>query len=652
MTLPRLLSLALFGVCLGAWAQARFDFDRTPGRLPKAVLPTHQAMTLSVDPDGDHFEGQATITLQVRSAVPAIVLHAHRLQATSSVLLDASGERPLTVQADEATQTWRLQPADRRPIAVGRARLRLAWIGQVQSNDSGLFRAPYQAHGLAQRMLATQLEAVFARMVFPAFDEPAFRTRFELSVRAPKGLDVLSNTTPTGRVDEGERVLHRFAPTPPMPSYLLALAVGRFDALEGRAAGVPLRVITAPGKRAQGAYALAATQKILPYYTRYFGQPYALAKLDQLAVPSTRNGAMEDWGLISYAERALLFDPATGNTDHQRSIFGIVAHEVAHQWFGNLVSAASWQEIWLNEAFATWLADKASDRFNPEWQLRLRHRREIDQTMERDGGASTRAIRSGAVLEDRVFDVFDDITYTKGGAVLGMLEQWIGEERFRRGLASYMKARRLSSATAGDLWFHIGRASGRDVAAVAASWTDQPGFPLIDVDARCAAGHTRIELGQRPFSSGGSVRSGRWQVPLVLQHGGRTQRLLLQQDRLTLTLPGCPTTPLVVNPQGVGFYRVAYAPALMAALAARVAGLPAPAQITLMSDTFALAQAGLLPMTAWLDLVAALPSVRGLGRPALLAQAQSALRLLAEALRAPDRARREERPAAMEHHRG
>ncbi len=457
LALLAVLSLSLPGQ---APAQPRFDFRHTPGHLSKDVQAPRQALTLDLDPDREAFDGETTLTLTVRRPQAALVLHAHQLTPRRSVLVTARGERALTVQADEKAQTWRLVPADGRPLPAGRVTLQLAWTGRVQINGSGLYRAPLRVQGVEQRVLATQLQAVYARTVFPAFDEPAYRTRFDITVRAPAGYQVLSNMPAVTTQPLDDRVQHRFASTPAMPAYLVALTVGRFDTLDGRAAGVPLRIVTAPGKRDQGRYALAATELLLPYYTAYFGQPYALPKLDQLAVPSSRDGAMEDWGLISYTESALLFDPATGNTGHQRGIFNTVAHEVAHQWFGNLVTAASWEEIWLNEAFATWMADKASEHFNPQWQLGLRRRSDIDQAMERDGGPATRAIRSGAVLEDRVFDVFDDITYAKGGAVLGMLEAWIGPDRFRRGLAAYMKERRMSNATAGDLWFHIGRAVG------------------------------------------------------------------------------------------------------------------------------------------------------------------------------------------------
>jgi aminopeptidase N len=412
----------------------------------------------------------------------------------------------------------------------------------------------------------------------------------------------------------------------------VSVAVGRFDSLPGSAAGVPLRVLSAPGKREQGAYALDVLQKLLPYYNDYFGIRYALPKLDLLAVPSNRRGAMEDWGLISFAESALLFDPATSDTQTHRRIFSIVAHEVAHQWFGNLVTAASWEEIWLNEAFATWLEEKATDRFNPDWQVPLRRRLDIEDAMARDAGTATRAIRSGPVPEDRVFDVFDGITYAKGGAVLTMLERWIGPEAFRRGLGEYMQARRLSNATAGDLWFHIGKAAARDVNSVATSWTDQPGFPLVTVATRCVGGQTQVELTQQRFTTSGAAGRALWQIPVVLSHGGASSTVLLDQPTRSLVLPGCPAQPTLVNPAGDGFYRVAYEPAQHAALTATYPALPAPAQVALLSDTFALAQAGRLPMATYLDLLVALPRGQGPGRAALFAQARAGLDFLALSL--------------------
>ena len=649
----RAAGFALAMVCgVGVLAQERFAFDSTPGLLSKDVRPSHYALRLNVDPAAPQFSGEVRIRIAVRKATASLRLHAQDLQSAGAQL-QAEGSkttRTLSITPDAATQTWTLLPQDGKPIAPGAYQLRIAYTGQVHESDSGLYRAPYTADGQPKVMLATQLEAVFARMLFPGFDEPAFRSVFEITVQAPASYAVFSNMPVRSIATAGAARVHRFGATPPMPSYLVAITVGQFDVLSGLAARVPLRILSAPGKRAQASYAMDVTQKILPYYNDYFGVPYALPKLDQLAVPSTRGGAMEDWGLISYAETALLFDPASSNEHRRMRVFETVAHEVAHQWFGNLVTAASWEEIWLNEAFATWLAEKATDKFNPDWQIQLRRRQPIDEAMANDASSATRAIRSGAVQEDRVFDVFDNITYVKGGAVLSMLEGWMGPEAFRQGLSNYMKQRRLSNATAGDLWFHIGQASGRDVARVARSWTDQKGFPLVTVQSRCEAGQTVLDLRQSRFSSepASAAPAGLWSIPLVVLHAGREHALLLDQASQTLRLPQCSDTPAVLNPAGQGFYRVQYAPAQHAALVRGFGALPATARIALLSDTFALVQSAQLPLAAYLELLQAVPAVQGPGRAALIDMAREGLGFLDEAfVNTPSQARLRSRALAV-----
>ncbi len=626
-----------------AAAQARFDFEAAPGLLSKDVVPAHYALTLDLDPLRDGFSGQAIITVQVRKPVPAIVLHAHELQALSSELVDAAGAtRALAIVPDPKTQTWRLTPRDGRPIAAGRQRVQIGYVGKVQGAGEALFRAEHRnERGEPARMLATQLESVFARKVFPAFDEPAFRSVFEIAVRAPKGYTVVSNMPQASRTEEPNGELHRFEPTPSMPTYLVAVAVGRFDELGGEAAGVPLRILAAPGKRELARYALQVTQQVLPHYNEYFGIPYALPKLDQFAVPSGRDGAMEDWGLISYAESVLLFDPAKSSPETKQTVFAMVAHEVAHQWFGNLVTASSWDEIWLNEAFATWLERKTTARFNPEWQVGLQQRLPLDRTMTLDAGPATRAIRSGPVRESSVFDVFDGITYVKGGAVLSMLEQWIGEDAFRRGLAAYISERKYSNATAGDLWFHLSSASARDVSGVAASWTDQAGFPVVQLRAACESGRTRVGLAQQRFANqpgpvaaplGAPPGARLWKIPVLLARGSEVSTVVLDAARAETELPGCTDEPVLANAGGKGFYRVAYDAPALAALAARFTALQPADQVVLLSDTFALAQAGQLPMASYFSLLAALPGVQGAARATLFSMAGAAVDQLDSAL--------------------
>ncbi len=618
-----------------AIAQPRFTFDGTPGVLPKEVVPSRYALTLDLDPVREEFSGKASIAISVRKSVASIAVHAHELVATGVSLTGTGGARTLSVTADPKTQTWRLAPDDAAPIAEGNYTLDIAYTGVVHRSGEGLYRADYSVQGKATRMLATQLEARFARTLFPGFDEPVFRAVFDIAVRTPKEYDVASNMPVSSKVSEGNTNLHRFQPTPPMPSYLVTVAVGRFDVLMGEAAGVPLRILSAEGKREQSQYAMDVTKQVLPFYTAYFGLPYALPKLDQLAVPSTRWGAMEDWGMISYAEPYVLFDPAKSGPDTQRDVFAVIAHEVAHQWFGNLVTASSWDEIWLNEAFATWLERKATAEFNPTWQIHLRERLPIDRAMTRDAGTATRAIRSGPVNESSVFDVFDDITYTKGGAVLSMLELWVGPDAFRRGLTAYLESQKYSNATAGDLWHHMSYASGKDVSAVAATWTDQQGFPVVQVRTECKEGKTRVTLAQSRFTTAPTKSSAQiWKIPVSLSRGGDVTTMLFDTAQASFDLDGCVGEPLLANAGGKGFYRVEYDRAHLRALASRFLRLSPSDRVTLLSDTFALAQAGRGTLASYFTLLAAIPQVNGADRATLFSMASEGLAFLDDAMAA------------------
>lgn len=613
--------MALLALCLSLPANAapdvtaRFRFDRTDTVLSRDVRPERLQLGFVLDPALPWFSGEGTMSLHVLKPVPMIELHAEQLDNGTAALITPQGDRPLHVRLDEARSTWRLLPVDGRPIAAGRHTLRLGWKGQVQSAGTGLFLVEHGNGAVKDRMLATQLQAIYARRLMPVMDEPVFRMVFEVSVRAPRGLEVVSNTAAMTRTDvqtDGrEWTEHRFAPTPPMPSYLLALAVGRFDRVEGLAGGVPVAILTAPGKAAQAAYALATTQQVLPWLADYFGQPYQLSKLDQFAVPGVRQGAMEDWGLISYYEPLLLWDPDRSPASAQRTVFSLIAHEVSHQWFGNLVSPAAWNDIWLNEAFATWLERKAAHHFNPGWNTPLSVRREIEQVMDRDSGSASRAIRSGPLAEARVFDVFDDVTYEKGGSVLSMVEEWVGETTFRRGLQAYMAERRLQPATAADLWHHIGRAAGKDVGAMASRWTNQVGLPMVGVTTRCEGGRLQVGLTQQRFSEAAlRLPAQTWPIPVRLARGADTRTVMLSGADATLAFGPCAGPALRANAGAAGYYRVAYGDAERIALAAEFATLPAPDRLALLSDGFALARAGRQGLVAHLPLLAALPPPR------------------------------------------
>jgi aminopeptidase N len=607
---------ATFLLCIvGSTAQAaRFDFDATPGRLSKDVVPAHYKLEFDLDPTQDTFAGHAEIDLTVRRPVSAIVLQATELTAVSVTLASASGAtRQITVTPDKENHLWRLSWSSRELLVPGKWRLRIEYQGKVERRGQGLFRVEYRTGTQGEtssRMLATQFEPTHARAVFPAFDEPAFRATFDIAITAPALFEAVSNMPVSAqRLLQDGRRRTEFARTPSMPTYLVALSVGEFDALTDSLDGVPLRILTARGRSHEARYAMDVTKLVLGYFRDYFGIPYMLPKLDQFAIPGVRRGAMEDWGAISYNENLLLFDPKRSAPRQQQTIFNLVAHEIAHQWFGNLVTAAWWDDIWLNEAFATWMAAKAQQHFNPAWGVRVRERLYREEALVLDAGKATRAVADPPPHETAIFDVFDDITYAKGSAVLGMFEAQLGESLFRDGLRSYIATHRYSNATADDLWFHLSQAAGQDISLIIGSWIRQRGFPLLTVSAVCAGNRTRVELSQQRFTSQ-STRElvAMWQVPVVINAGPHSKRLILSREPMQIEFPGC--LPVVANGGDTGYYRVQYAAANMARLRAAYLQLPATERIGLVADTMALASSGRIGFAEYFRLLDAIRNDR------------------------------------------
>src|SRR5213082_1058283 len=327
--------------------------------------------------------------------------------------------------------------------------------------------------------LGTQFEATDARRLFPCWDEPVFRARFHLTAVVPENWMAVSNMPIAGekKVPGGREV--EFQPTPSMSSYLNVFCAGEFDAIESEVDGVKLRITTTKGKAESARYALEATAQILHYYNEYFGVSYPLPKLDQLAIPGGFGGAMENWGGITYYETALLFDPVNSSAATKQRVYEVIAHEVAHQWFGDLVTMAWWDNLWLNEGFASWMGTKCSDHFNPQWEVWLRSNGKKQRAMETDALSATHSIQQPVKTESEADSAFDEITYLKGQSFLRMLESYLGEEDFRAGIRSYIQAHRLSNSTTADLWNALGESSRKPVTAIAASWTEQPVLPLV-----------------------------------------------------------------------------------------------------------------------------------------------------------------------------
>jgi aminopeptidase N len=389
-----------------------------------------------------------------------------------------------------------------------------------------------------------------------------------------------------------------------MPTYLVAVAVGDFDVLEDHLGALPLRIFTARGRKHEATYAMEVTKQLLAWFAEYFGRPFMLPKLDQLAVPGVRGGAMEDWGLVSYNENLLLFDERRSPPRQRETIFNLVGHELAHQWFGNLVTAAWWDHIWLNEAFATWIADKAMNDLNPGWRAALRKRLHLESALARDAGTATRAMDAPPSSETGIFEVFDEITYQKGGAVLGMFEAHLGPDVFRDGLRRYLHAHAYSSATADDLWFHLSQAAGRDLTPMIGRWTAQAGVPLVMVRTACRGGRTLVHLEQQRFAGFGTPPDfgARWPIPVIVSAGGKSQRVVLWRDPQRLSFGGC--VPVIANGADLGYYRVHYDRGNLVRLRAGYSELPAPERSGLVADTFALVRAGRAPLAEYRSLLA------------------------------------------------
>ena len=471
------LAVSLIALSAGAAAETPFEFDHTPGQLPKDVVPQSYRIDLQPDLQKLTLTGTETIAVKVRSPTAIITMNQAGLTLAKATLEDGAAA---TITSDEKAQAVTLTFS--HAIAAGAHTLTIAYKGPIPNTPNGIYYDDYKTPaGASKRMLVTQFEVADARRMFPGWDEPAFKATFQLSVTLPKDLAVVSNmpiatSTPVGA--DARHVV--FATTPRMSTYLLALVAGDMSAVRGAAGGAQMAVWAPTGEEDQGAYALSVEKNVLPFYNSYFGVPYPLPKLDMIAIPGNYlAGAMENWGAITYIDDSLLFDPKTSSPRTRETIHLDVAHEMAHQWSGDLVTMGWWDNIWLNEGFATWMENKATDHFNPTWQIWPREHEAHEAAMGQDALPTTHPIQQVIKDESQANSAFDQISYQKGEMIIRMVEDWLGPDIFRDGMRRYMKAHQYGNATSADLWAALGAASHRDVAKVAAGFTEQPGIPLV-----------------------------------------------------------------------------------------------------------------------------------------------------------------------------
>jgi len=583
-------------------------------QLPRGVAPSHYDIALTPDAAAGTFSGKAVITLRVTQATDSITLNAADLAFAAASVTPAAGGAPLaaTVTVDAAAQTATFKLA--RALAPGAYKLALDYSGVIGTQAVGLFSLDYAgADGKTRRALYTQFENSDARRMIPSWDEPAYKASFALEVTVPAGQMAVSNmpaATTTALADGRRRV--RFAATPTMSTYLLFLGIGDFERATAKEGGTELGVITRRGALDQAAFALDASKAILREYNDYFGVRYPLPKLDNIAGPGQSQffGAMENWGAIFTFEYALLLDPKISTQHDRQEVFATAAHEMAHQWFGDLVTMRWWDDLWLNEGFASWMEGRMTARLHPEWNTRLDAVGGRDAAMRRDAVAATHPVVQHIETVEQASQAFDVITYQKGEAVIRMLEAYVGEEAWRSGVRAYMKAHAYGNTVSDDLWKQIEKAAKKPVTAIAHDFTLQPGVPLIRVGAPvCRNGGTTVALTQEEFSRDRPDKKPlAWRVPVIAQvaGNGKTASTLVAGGKGSIALPGCGA--VIVNAGQSGYYRTLYAPKEFAQLARGFAGLAPVDQIGLLSDSAALGMAGLQPASDVLDLAKAAPA--------------------------------------------
>ncbi|PIL43089.1 aminopeptidase [Massilia eurypsychrophila] len=594
----------LAAAALGAHAEAPYKFAATPGKLPKDVVPVQYAAHLVPNLADNTFLGSQTVEIDVLSATSKIMLNAVNLEIDSASLSGRDiGEIKLTPKLDKVQETLSFDLA--RPLAPGRYRLALKFHGLINREARGMFHMDYKVGGADKKMIATTMEPTDARRLLPTWDEPSFRATFKLTVDVPASFKAYSNT-PVEKLEKLDGGLQRysFGVTPKMPSYLVVLVAGELERLGGKQDGVDLGIVTTAGKLGSAAYPMAVTRDVLRYYNNYFGVPYPLAKLDQIAIPGGFNGAMENWGGIVYNDAALLFDPKTSTESTRQLTFKVNAHEVAHQWFGNLVTMAWWDNLWLNEGFASWMASKATEHFHPEWRPFLDDQVDRESVLNLDARKTTHPIQTPILNEAQAANAFDAITYGKGQAFLRMLEAYLGEEQFRKGIRAYMAKHQYSNTTSADLWMALEKASGKPVEKLASDWTTQPGFPLVKVEQACEGGKRKVTLSQEQFRLDEPATQKRlWNVPVqVGTVNGKAYYTLLSGPSTTVMQGSCDGT-LVIDPASVGFFRVQYDQASFDALAGQAGKLADTTRLKLQSDAWGMVMAGRMQLDSYVKLI-------------------------------------------------
>jgi aminopeptidase N len=609
-------ALALAMPASAAGQQRADTVDATlPTQLPRTAIPHHYAIMVTPHAQQLTFDGDVAIDLDVTKPMRELVLNAADMKLTSATLRTAKTGATLAakITLDPKVETATLSFA--RTIAPGAYRLAIRYSGEIHTQANGFFALDYKnAEGKDARSLFTQFEAADARRFFPGWDEPDYKATFDLTARVPAGTTAVGNMpAASSKPLAGGLKEVRFKTTPTMSTYLLFFADGDFDRIAKPVGSREVGVVMSRGNGPKGQLALDAEAQILPYYDEYFGTPYPLPKLDNVAGPGQSQffGAMENWGAIFTFERILLNDPTITSENERQEIFGVEAHEMAHQWFGDLVTMGWWGDIWLNEGFASWMANKATQHFHPDWGADIDHVAAREGAMSQDSFKSTHPIVQDVRTVEQANQAFDAISYSKGESVLSMLETYAGPDVWRSGIQAYIRKHQYQNTKTQDLWDAIDGAGANGLGAVAHGFTDQPGVPLIEVGAsQCVGGRTVATLTQSQFSSDQRGETAAhplsWNVPVRATAGAGQAQVVTQGPTTRLEVPGC--GPLLINAGQSGYYRTLFQPAQAQALQNAFQALGPVDQYGVMSDQLALSGTAYQPMAVGLDFLSKVPA--------------------------------------------
>ncbi len=588
-------------------------------RLSGNIVPERYAIKLKPDLEKFTFEGEETISILIKKSTKTITLHSRELDIEVAEIVELHPDAVGTVRGspqklskvfavkisyDEKEETATFHFA--APIPRGAAKLKLVFRGILNDKLRGFYRSQYEIAGVKRHMATTQFESTDARRAFPCFDEPAHKAIFDVTLLVPTHTVAISNTLPVSEIEREDGLREvTFSPTPKMSTYLLAFIIGEFEHIETNTKeGTLVRVFTTPGKKHQAEFALECAAKTLSFYNDYFDIPYPLPVLDMIAIPDFSAGAMENWGAITYRETAILVDPKHSSTASKQHVALVVAHEIAHQWFGNLVTMEWWTHLWLNEGFASYIEYLAVDKLYPSWNIWTQFAYlDLSRALGLDALKHTHPIEIPVYHPDEIAEIFDEVSYSKGASVIRMLADYLGEKDFRDGLRVYLKKHSYANASTIHLWQAFEKVSGKPVEKIMKNWTGKGGYPVVTA----ALKNGKLELSQKRFFS--NPNSSRtvldktlWAVPVSVLGGKAEKKMLFEKPRAAITPPA--GAWFKVNAGESGFFRTAYSPELLEKLKQPLADgkLSELDRLGLIRDAFALSEGGVISTTEALKL--------------------------------------------------